>query len=159
MSTPNRLGTPMRQGGPPPASLQSYAPIVPPPVIPSSWIAAHEQRWLFVAVMGFLEVSQSRPERLPRKNAHNQSTKLWDIAAPYILTSFDPTWSTALRVQGFWTALTWFAIEAGIFAGVKLLRIPMVSPKVGPMLAILLAWNIGCWFMAEVSQDLPWWST
>jgi hypothetical protein len=26
----------------------------------------------------------------------------------------------------------------------------MVSPKVLPMLAILLAWNITCWFLAEV---------
>jgi hypothetical protein len=35
-----------------------YGPYTPPPVIPSGWLAPHEQRWFMTSIVGLIEVSR-----------------------------------------------------------------------------------------------------
>ncbi|KAK4690061.1 hypothetical protein P7C73_g21, partial [Tremellales sp. Uapishka_1] len=124
--------TPVRPGSNAPAP-----PAPPPPVIPTSWLAPSEQRLLFVAIVGLIEVS-----------------KLWDIIAPYFLVDIEPSWTSVFRVRGLWTAGLWTSFEIGLLLAVTLLRIPMLSPTSGQLLqllGLLAAYNLGCWFVAEPS--------
>lgn len=154
MSASSRIGTPIKSGeSSRPASSYYSSPPPPSPVIPTSWLAPHEQRWFFVSLFGLIEVRASQPDFTVCSDSF-QTIKVWDILAPYFIFSPEPTWSSALRVQGPVTALGWTAFEVGVFAAVALLRIPMLSPS-GKQLVLLSAglilWNLTCWFVAEVS--------
>ncbi|ORX35215.1 hypothetical protein BD324DRAFT_631845 [Kockovaella imperatae] len=118
-----------------PPSSSSHNPAQAPTLIPTSWLAPYEQRRLFFAIFGLIEV-----------------IKIWDIIAPYLTSNIEPTWSSAFRVRGWWTAGGWTVSEVLIFAAVSLLRIPMLSPSPKQLVqlsGLILLWNTVCWFVAE----------
>ncbi|EIW69014.1 hypothetical protein TREMEDRAFT_71756 [Tremella mesenterica DSM 1558] len=130
-STPTGKPTLTSSRGPTSSTLISP----PPPVIPTSWLAPHEQRWAFVSIFGLIEV-----------------TKIWDIIAPYLITNPEPTWSSALRIEGPLSATLWTLFELSTFFGISLLRIPLLSPSTTQLVkiaALLILWNLACWLIAE----------
>jgi len=82
-------------------------------------------------------------------------TKVWDTLAPYFISDLEPTWSSAVRVRGPWSATGWTLFEITAIVVVSFLRIPMLSPsnkQLAQLAALVVAWNIGCWLVADVSE-------
>lgn len=79
--------------------------------------------------------------------------KVWDAVAPNI-TDLPPALSSTLRVGGPISAALWCAAEIAGLAALSLLRVPGLSPskkKLPVVVPLLLAWNVFCWFLADVS--------
>ena len=82
--------------------------------------------------------------------------KLFDILSPWLPIDFEPTWSSAFRVQGVKSAVLWCGAEWILFFCLSLLRIPRLSPTLPAITGVLLGWNALCYALAAPGQLFGW---
>jgi len=82
--------------------------------------------------------------------------KLWDVVAPHF-ADLPPALSSSVRIRGPISAAMWGVAELFGLAALSLLRIPGMSPSkknLAFIVVVLIAWNVACWFLADVSSSI-----